>query len=119
VITYGCDCPASDFNPFTQIYRGAARVMDDGEPSGGFLPDEKIPVKTALRFYTYNGAYEARMEDKLGTLEAGKLADIIVLDRDILELPLEEMRKAQVLITIADGKIVYEKDNNNSKRSKE
>ncbi|MDR2079535.1 MAG: amidohydrolase family protein [Treponema sp.] len=112
VITYGCDCPASDFNPFTQIYRGAARVMDDGEPSGGFLPDEKIPVKTALRFYTYNGAYEARMEDKLGTLEAGKLADIIVLDRNILELPLEEMRKAQVLITIADGKIVYEKDNN-------
>ncbi len=108
-LTYGCDCPASDFNPFTQIYRGAARVMDDGQPDGGFITGEKISVREALRLYTYNGAFEARMEDKLGTLEVGKLADLIVLDQNILEIPLEDIRRTQVLLTIADGEIVFDR----------
>lgn len=113
VITYGCDCPASDFNPFTQIYRGAERVMDDGEPSGGFLPEEKIAVKDALRFYTYNGAYEAGMENKLGTLETGKLADIIIIDRNIPEISPAEIREAKVVMTIADGDVVFEREQEN------
>jgi predicted amidohydrolase YtcJ len=106
-LSYGCDCPASDFNPFTQIYRGAARVMDDGEPGGGFLPDEKVTVGEAMRLYTYNGAFAARMENRIGTLERGKLADFIALDQDILGVPLEQMRRTRVVMTVVGGEIVH------------
>ncbi len=63
----------------------------------------------AIRVYTWNGAHLGKDEDKLGSLEVGKLADLIVLDRDILTIPHEEIKDIQVLKTIVDGKIVYEK----------
>jgi predicted amidohydrolase YtcJ len=109
VVTYGCDSPASTLDPLVQIFRAANRVMEDGEPKGGFIPSEKVSARDALKCYTYNSAYEARMEDKLGTLEEGKYADIIVLDRDIVEIDPLEIRNASVVMTIADGQLVYQK----------
>jgi predicted amidohydrolase YtcJ len=62
----------------------------------------------AIRVYTWNGAYMSKEEDKLGSIEPGKLADIIVLDRDILTIDPEDLLNVQVLTTMVDGKIIYE-----------
>lgn len=109
VVTFGCDAPASTCDPLTQLFRAATRVMEDGEPKGGFLPHEKVSVTEGLRCYTYNAAYEAHMEDKLGTLESGKLADIIVIDQDITKMDPLEIRTANVVMTFVNGRLVYQK----------
>jgi hypothetical protein len=72
-------------------------------------PEEAIGVMDAIRVYTWNGAYLAGDEDRLGSIEPGKLADMIVLDRDVLTVPHEEIKEIKVLKTIVDGKIVYER----------
>ena len=61
----------------------------------------------AIRVYTWNGAYLGKDEEKLGSIEPGKLADIIILNKDILTIPEEEIKEIQVLTTMVDGKIVY------------
>ncbi len=63
----------------------------------------------AIRLYTWNGAYLGKEEDIKGSIEPGKLADMIVIDRDILEIPPEEIKDVKVLTTIVDGKIVYQR----------
>lgn len=109
MITYGADCVGMSLNPLLQIHRGLTRVCNDGEPKGGFMPKEKVSVIDAIRCYTYNSAYEAGMENRLGTLEEGKLADIIILDKNIFEVPIDDLLKTKVVLTIVDGKVVYEK----------
>ena len=108
-VTYGADCLGGSINPFEQIYLGLTRIAQDGEPQGGFMPEEKVSVKEAIRCYTINGAFEIGMEDKLGTLESGKLADIIVLDRNFLVAPVKELLDTKVLLTVLDGQVVYER----------
>ena len=100
------DCPVTYYSPFVQIYAAISRKSSSGQVIG---PEEAISVMDAIRVYTWNGAYLSKDEDKLGSIEPGKLADIIVLDRDILSVPYNEIMDIQVLITIADGKIVYQK----------
>ena len=98
------DYPVSDGNPMIQIYEAVTRKTRTGKIVG---PDEAVGVLDALRLYTWNGAYLGREEDLKGSIEAGKLADIVVLDRDILTVPLEEIKDIKVLMTIVDGKVVY------------
>ena len=105
----GSECPVVDDNPFLEIYRGVTRIHDDGEPQGGWNPAEKISLYEALRSYTYGSAYGAGREDELGTLEAGKFADIIVIDRDLFAVDESELINATVEVTIMDGNIIYEK----------
>ena len=71
--------------------------------------DQKVTPYEAMRAITYNGAYQYGEEADKGTLEAGKLADVIVVDRDLFSIPPEEIRDASVVLTIMDGAIVYEK----------
>jgi hypothetical protein len=101
------DCPVTYYSPFVQIYEAVTRKTGSGEVVS---PEECISVMDAIRIYTWNGAYLGKDEDKLGSIEPGKLADIIVLDRDILTTPEEEIKDVQVLTTIVEGKIVYERD---------
>jgi hypothetical protein len=101
------DCPVTYYSPFVQIYEAVTRKTGSGEVVS---PEECISVIDAIRIYTWNGAYLGKDEDKLGSIEPGKLADIIVLDRDILTTPEEEIKDVQVLTTIVEGKIVYERD---------
>ena len=72
-------------------------------------PEEALSRAEAIRFYTANNAYLMFLDDQLGTLEAGKLADLIVTDRDLLECPIDDLRTTQVLRTYVAGKLVYEK----------
>ncbi|MFQ6053927.1 MAG: amidohydrolase [Candidatus Bathyarchaeia archaeon] len=98
------DYPVSDGNPMIQIYEAVTRRTRTGQVVG---PEEAIGVMDAIRLYTWNGAYLGKEEDLKGSIEPGKLADMVVLDRDILTVPPEEIKEIRVLMTIVDGKVVY------------
>src|SRR5699024_4604444 len=97
-------------DPLLEIYRAVTRIHNDGKPDGGWNPKEKITLADALCHYTVDAAYGVFREKDLGTLEVGKLADIVVLDRNLFEVPAEEIRDAKVTLTMMDGKVVYEKE---------
>lgn len=105
----GTDYPVVDLNPFPGIYRGLTRLHNDGLPEGGWNPDEKLTMAEILKYWTIGSAYGNFMEDKLGTLEVGKLADIIVVDRNLFTCSPDAVKQAGVLLTISDGRIVFEK----------
>jgi len=98
------DYPVSDGNPLIQIYEAVTRRSRSGLVVG---PEEAIGVMDAIRLYTWNGAYLGREEHLKGSIEPGKLADLVVLDRDPLSLPVEELKDIKVVLTIVGGEIVY------------
>jgi len=100
------DCPITYYGPFVQLYAAVTRKTDSGRVVGA---EEAINIMDAIRIYTWNGAYLGKDEHKLGSIEPGKLADLIVIDRDITALPPEELLETKVLMTIVDGKTVYER----------
>lgn len=109
VLAIGSDCPVVDNNPFYEVHRGITRVHDDGLPEGGWNPTEKLTVAEVLKGYTYGSAYGVSREEELGTLEPGKLADVIILDRDLFRVDPADVRSAQVDLTIMGGSIIYER----------
>ena len=103
----GSDWDVSFLNPLDAI-ETAVRRQDPYEESGRILgQDQEIDLITALDMYTRNAAYIMRLEDETGSVEIGKRADLIVLDRNLFEIPLTEINEARVLLTIMDGKTVY------------
>lgn len=100
------DCPVTFYGPFVQMYTAVTRKTSSGLLVG---PEEAISLLDAIRVYTWNGAYLSKQEDRLGSIEPGKLADLVVIDRDILSLPPEELLETRVLMTIVDGKTVYQR----------
>ena len=99
-----CDYPITDGNPIVQIYQAVARKTRSGLE---YSQMEAISVMDAIRVYTWNGAYLGKEEHNKGSIEPGKLADLIVLDQDILETPVEEIPEIKVLLTVVGGKNVY------------
>lgn len=109
VLAIGSDCPVVDNNPFYAVHRGVTRLHDDGLPEGGWNPTQKLTVAEVLKGYTYGSAYGIGREDELGTLEPGKFADIVVIDKNLFTADTNEIRNSTVEMTIMDGKIVYKK----------
>lgn len=109
VLAAGSDAPVVEGDPFFGMYCGLTRIYPDGTPEGGWNPQEIIDIRELIHAYTWGAAYAERREDELGTLEEGKLADITVVDRDLLTSSPEQVKEAQVLYTIVNGKVVYEK----------
>ena len=99
------DYPVTSYSPFVQIYAAVTRKTRTGQIVS---PEESIGVFDAIRLYTWNGAYIGKEENIKGSIEPGKLADMIVIDRDILSVPHEDLKDIRVLTTITDGKIVYQ-----------
>jgi len=100
------DYPVTHYSPFVQIYSAVTRRTRTGQVVS---PEECISIEDAIRLYTWNGAYIGKEEEIKGSIEPGKLADMVVIDRDILSVPHEEIKDIQVLTTIANGKIVYQR----------
>jgi predicted amidohydrolase YtcJ len=82
----------------------------DGKNPGGWVPQQKIKVEEALRAYTIDAAYAGFSEKKLGSLEPGKLADMVVLGRNLFDTPPEELNTVPICKTIVGGKTVYDGD---------
>jgi predicted amidohydrolase YtcJ len=106
VVTNGTDAPVEDVDPIASYYATVTRRMNNGEL---FYPDQRMSRLEALKSYTINNAYAAFEEDLKGTLEVGKLADVVVLSKDILSVAEEEILDTKVDLTIVGGKIVYER----------
>ncbi len=106
IVTNGTDAPVEDLNPIASYYATVTRKLPDGS---AFFPEQKMTRMEALRSYTLSNAYAAFEEDLKGSLEAGKLADIVVLSKDILECPEDEILDATVAVTIVGGEVLYER----------
>ncbi|PAK37462.1 amidohydrolase [Peribacillus simplex] len=110
-LALGTDFPVSiSLNPMRQIYTAITRVDSSGNPQNTWHPEQKLTLAEALKAYTYGSAYGCFREHELGTLEAGKLADLVVLDRNLFDIPESEVLKTKVELTINDGKFVYKSE---------
>lgn len=107
-LAFGTDYPVVDFDPFPTIYAAVTRRNADGTPASQ-NPWECITLEQTLKAYTIDAASTYDRENELGTLEAGKLADVIVIDRDLFSVAPEEILKRRVEMTMMDGKIIYER----------
>ena len=105
-LAFGSDWFVAPPTPLEGIYAAVTRrTLDDRNP-GGWVPEQKISVEEALRAYTAGGAYASYEEGRKGTLARGRLADFVLLDRNILEIPPEDIRKTRVLRTVVGGRTV-------------
>jgi predicted amidohydrolase YtcJ len=100
------DHPCAPFPPLMAIHALVNRTTKAGKPIGR---SQKISVMEALKLYTINSAYQSFDEDNLGSIEMGKLADMVILSKDILTVPMEEIKDITVEATIVNGNIVYER----------
>ena len=108
-VIFGSDWYVEPPIPLDGIYAAVTRHTIDGKNPDGWIPEQKISIEEALRCYTINPAY-ATFEEKLkGSLEPGKLADFVIINKDIINIPPEEIRNARVIMTVVDGEIVYER----------
>ncbi len=106
--SYGTDCPVETFNTMPNIYSAVARKNVTGKEKKVFLPDEKVSMYEAIQAYTVEGAYASGEEKIKGTITPGKLADFIVLDKDLFNLECEEdILDTKVIQTYFDGQLVY------------
>lgn len=113
VLCFGTDWPgtsASEYpiNPMFGLYAAVTRQTLSGEPAGGWFPEQRISMEDAIRAYTYNTAY-ANFEEKIkGSIEVHKVADLVVLTKNLLQVPPREILDTKVVYTIVAGRIVYQ-----------
>ena len=105
-LAFGSDWTVAPLDAVAGISAAVTRRTLDGRHPDGWVPEEKLSVEDAVRAYTVNGAYAQFAESEKGTIEAGKLADLVVLDRDIFKVRPEEIERAKVRLTVFNGKII-------------
>src|ERR1700730_11809828 len=108
VLAFGSDWPIVTLNPWPGVQNALTRQTTEGNPPGGFLPGERISLEDAIKAYTLGAAFAGRRESEEGSLEAGKLADLIVVNQDLFKIEPTEIGKTEVLLTMVGGKVVYE-----------
>lgn len=104
------DFPGETLNPFYGIYAAVTRQDPQGKPDGGWYPEQRMTVEEALRGYTIEAAYAAFEEKQKGSIEQGKLADLIVISNDPTTIEPRELLRTVVLKTFVNGKLVYSAD---------
>ncbi len=105
VLANGTDAPVEDIDPHSSFYASVARITADGT---AFFPEQAMTREEALRSYTLSNAYAAFEEDVKGSITPGKFADIVVLSKDIMTIPAEEIPSSEIVYTIVGGKILYQ-----------
>jgi len=111
-LLFGSDWPGTNAswytaNPMTILYAATTRQTLDGKPAGGWFPEQRLDLETSLRSYTVNNAWAEGEEANKGTLSPGKLADLVVIDRDLFATPTTQLKDAKVLLTMVGGRIVH------------
>jgi predicted amidohydrolase YtcJ len=109
-ILAGSDWPSAvpDANPWPGVEAFVTRRDPRGDAEGALWPEQAISLEEAIEIYTIHGAHAMKMEDRIGSIEAGKLADFIVLERNIFEIPIDEVADTKINQTWFEGKLVYE-----------
>ena len=107
VLAFGSDWTVAPLEPLKGIKAAVTRQTLDGRHPDGWIPDQKISVDEAVRAYTLGSAYAEFAERLKGSLAPGKLADLVMLDRDIYRIDPAEIDQCQVLLTVVDGRVVY------------
>jgi hypothetical protein len=108
-LAFGTDFPVESPNPFPGLSAAISRQDMNGQPSGGWIPSERLTFEQALNAYTRGAAYAGFAEDKIGALEPGKWADFIIVDRDPTKVDAQVLARTQVLETWVAGKKVWER----------
>jgi predicted amidohydrolase YtcJ len=109
-LAFGSDWFVAPPTPLLGIYAAVTRRTLDGKNPDGWIPEQKVTVEDALKAYTINGAFAEFQDSAKGSIERGKLADIVVIDRDITRVAPETIADAKVMLTIVGGRVVFEKN---------
>jgi predicted amidohydrolase YtcJ len=112
VLANGSDFPVELANPWHGLYAAVTRMSRAGAPAGGWYAEQALTRAEALHSFTLAAAYAAHQEDRLGSLETGKWADFVLIDRDYFKIPASEIDDIQVLETWVAGKRVYASEGN-------
>ena len=107
IIAFGTDYQVEPLNPMEGLYAAVTRKDRLGEEGEGWHPEQKIKMDEAIKFYTLGSAYSQFMEDRKGMIKKGFLADIVIVDKDLLIIPENEIMKTKVDYTITGGRVVY------------
>lgn len=108
-IAFGTDAPVEILNPMDGLYAAVTRKDREGEKGEGWFPEEKLTMEEAIQLYTLGSAYASFEEDIKGSIEPGKLADMVVLSQNLLEIPEDKVLDTEVVYTIFDGRVIYGK----------
>ncbi|HSJ55302.1 MAG TPA: amidohydrolase, partial [Anaerolineae bacterium] len=108
IVAFGSDCPVADPNPWWGIHAAVTRRQRDGSPPGGWYPAQRLTVAEAVWCFTMGPAVASGRQGDLGSISPGKLADLVVLDRDILTVEPMEIANAQIVTTVLGGQVVYQ-----------
>ncbi|MGH7468745.1 MAG: amidohydrolase [Longimicrobiales bacterium] len=113
-LSFGSDWPGTNASwytasPLTGMYAAVTRQTLDGKPAGGWFPQERVDLHTALEAYTVNNAFAAGEELIKGTLKAGKLADLVVVDRDPFRVQPAQLKDLKILLTMVGGRIMFDR----------
>jgi predicted amidohydrolase YtcJ len=107
-LAFGSDWPVVTLNPWKGVQNALTRQTEEGTPAEGFVPQERVSLQDTIRAYTLGAAYAGRRENSEGSLEPGKLADLIVVSQDLFKIPANQAGKTEVLLTMVGGKVVYQ-----------
>ena len=107
-IAFGSDWPVVGLDPRLGMHIALTRQTLQGRPEEGFLSSQRLPLASVIDAYTRGSAFAENAEGQKGTLKAGLLADVVVWDRDLNSLPVDQVHSAKVTTTILDGQVVFE-----------
>jgi predicted amidohydrolase YtcJ len=107
ILAFGTDYQVEPLNPMEGLYAAVTRKDRLGEEGNGWFPEQKLAMEEAIKYYTWGSAYAQFMDDRKGMIKPGYLADIVIVDKDLLTIPENEIMKTKVDYTIVGGKVVY------------
>jgi len=107
-LAFGSDWPVVTLNPWEGVQTAVTRQTAEGKPDAGFVPEQRLTVEETVRGYTLGAAYAGRREKTEGSIEPGKLADLIIVSQNIFEIDAQRLAETKVLTTIVGGRVVYQ-----------
>jgi predicted amidohydrolase YtcJ len=110
VLAFGSDWPVVTLSPWPGLQNAVTRETTEGEPKGGWIPSERISLADAIKGYTLNAAFAGHREKTEGSLEPGKLADLIVVSQNVFQVDPHVLGKTKVTLTMVGGRVVYQSD---------
>jgi predicted amidohydrolase YtcJ len=109
-LSFGSDWPVVTISPWPGVQTAVTRQTSEGTPEGGFVPAQRITLDQTIEAYSMGVAYAGKREKTEGSIESGKLADMIIVDQDLFQVDPHKIDQTKVMLTMVGGKIVYEAD---------